>query len=464
MQMSKSKDCIVSGMDVSVADTLDAISSLVSPVVRSCHVGNNTSNIWGWLAIGLNTKLVQYDHTLYGVDENCMPWLVLGDRGRILACFDHRGKPRRSAIGQHVNLHMQQIDPKYRSHLNYAIHADYNQQDLMLYHMGIVQELSRNLNNSKPSFDSKELLSIPEVIESVLQYAVKKRALDLIFDRWIRRRGKKRYLTVQKIREIEYPQPDGVRITEANGIEVFSGNAQDLKMQMFTALDAICKRLTEGTAVTDISYPWLTVSFSYMAAALKEYSMDPDQRHFWHAGGSSSQYYINDKDVKKNFRRLRDLLAAAGSIPQNATITMIPTYSCQLFATNPNSLVRLAEMIECWRRFLQGNEVTMQKHLRRLATVSHPFEAIEDAYPEVPKRTLETLLHLLARFNAEDLNVLPVAHAAYIGHATYNKFGVAQHQLLNVQPIFPINFANMKWVELELLTKILAHAKFDNPE
>src|SRR5882757_3924100 len=86
-----------------IAATLAEIRQLRSPVVRSCHVGNNTANIWGWLALARHARIAQVDHTLYGVDEVCLPWMVLDDGGRSAACYDYRGEPVPSAVGRHAS-------------------------------------------------------------------------------------------------------------------------------------------------------------------------------------------------------------------------------------------------------------------------------------------------------------------------------------------------------------------------
>ena len=77
---------------MNIAETLAEIDDLVAPVVRSCHVGNNTANNWAWLVLAPNSRMVQYDHTMYGVDEVAAAWLRLGDYGSVDAGVNYKGE------------------------------------------------------------------------------------------------------------------------------------------------------------------------------------------------------------------------------------------------------------------------------------------------------------------------------------------------------------------------------------
>src|SRR5205807_2398553 len=87
------RSLIAGCMDMTVAETLDVLAELKSPVVRTCHYGNTPANNLGWIALAKNTYFGSMDHTLYGIDDIFLPWVLLGDRGRVEACFDHRGEP-----------------------------------------------------------------------------------------------------------------------------------------------------------------------------------------------------------------------------------------------------------------------------------------------------------------------------------------------------------------------------------
>lgn len=54
-----------------------------------------------------------------------------------------------------------------------------------------------------------------------------------------------------------------------------------------------------------------------------------------------------------------------------------------------------------------------------------------------------------------------MAHAADLGHPTYNEYGLAQHNLLGTRPLYPEGFRELRWGEAELLVKALAHLALD---
>ena len=60
----------MSCMQMEIGKTLQAVRSLKSPVIRSFHIGNNTLNNWAWLDLARNTRMVQFDHTLYGMGRS----------------------------------------------------------------------------------------------------------------------------------------------------------------------------------------------------------------------------------------------------------------------------------------------------------------------------------------------------------------------------------------------------------
>lgn len=108
-------------MNESVEHTLTKIEKLRAPVIRSCHIGNNTVNNWGWLNLARNTRMVQYDHTLYGVDEVAVPWVALSDHGKVARCLTHKGEEVRDFTGSHVNKMIPAMDRRYSAYLNFGI-------------------------------------------------------------------------------------------------------------------------------------------------------------------------------------------------------------------------------------------------------------------------------------------------------------------------------------------------------
>lgn len=452
-------------MGETIEATLAATEQLASPVARSCHVGNNTSNVWGWLALSRNTKLVQFDHTRYGMDENCLPWLVLGPRGRIAACYDHDGAPSPQWIGRHVNEHLPALDRRYFGHLNYGIHARYGDGDLLLHHVAVAAALSQRMNGSVPSFDSAELLTAVPLVRDVVAAFVEARALDAAFDRWVRTsRGRRAYIVSQALARFEYPRAGEVEIVDTNGLRVFAGDARALSDRLIDGAEQVRARLTRGTPVGKVAYPWFTTELAYAIQSVLEYRADPRQRRFWHAGGSSSQYYINELPVRASFARVRDVLAGADLLPAGYRLTMIPTYGCQLFATAAPARAVLDEIVRVWRAYLGARRPAFARRLLALHRSVRPFELGRRACELAEPAFLRALDALVDEFDALDRNVLPVAHAPYLGHPTYNKYGAAQHELLDATPQFAAEFRALRWEEAELLVKVLAHVRADRLE
>lgn len=445
-----------------IASTLDEISRLATPVARSCHVGNNTSNVWGWLSLSANTRLVQFDHTRYGLDENCMPWLVLADYGRIEACYDHVGREQPEWRGRHVNAHLRAIPQKYFALLNYGIHTDYRDEDLILHHCRVARELSWQVNASRPSYDSSEAVSIAPALRGAIHAFADNRALHLVFDRWVRTtRNRKRYTIAHKIGLIEYPRKGTIKITGRDGSPVFEGGAGSLADHFQDGIRQVSARLTDGTPVQNADYPWFSLVFSYLAGSVKEFLKDPQQTHFWHAGGSSSQYYVNDVGIQARFDQTRDLLVQCRLLPEDAKLTFVPTYCCQLFATRSDSLALLDELLDLWRAHVRANRDETARWVRRLTAASHPLEVSVQAYDALPERLRTRLRQRVSAFNNVDPNRLPVAHMANIRHATYNKFGLSQQRLYGQEIRFPKGFTYLTWGEAELLIKVLAQQSAD---
>ena len=70
--------------------------------------------------------------------------------------------------------------------------------------------------------------------------------------------------------------------------------------------------------------------------------------------------------------------------------------------------------------------------------------------------TLKDVVRRVVEFNSIDPHQLPIANIANHGHPTYNKYGIAQRNLLAATPLFPKSLQEMPWVETELLVKTLA--------
>lgn len=447
-------------MALRISDTLAEISVLRSPVARSCHVGNNTANNWGWLALAGNAYLLQYDHTLYGVDEVCIPWAVIGDYGLVEGYYNHKGEPQLEAVGKHVNTLMQKVDRKYFAHLNYGIFADYNGTDLIAYHYHLAAELSRALNSSEVSTDSNELLALRKLLSEVIRDFFKRKLLHLVFDRWIStsRRG---YVTMSKLHNIQYDSMGGVSIYDTNSNVVFRGSFDDLLEMFFEGLRCVTKRLLTGHSLPRINYPWITICFSYLSSAVKEYYFDSSQMMFWHGAGSTSQYYINSDTMRDQFNTLTNLLVAWGYLPSAMHLYMVPTYCCQLFATSAEAVTVLNSLMSLWKDYLLAHRELVMQYTSHLEETTDPLAVSAEFYKTIDVSFLEQLKRVLTEFNAIDANRLPIAHIAGQKHPTYNKYGISQISLLDKNPIFPDGFKELSWGEAEMLIKTLANIVID---
>lgn len=448
-------------MRAPIAETLGAISELASPVVRTCHVGNNTSNIWGWLRLAGNTYLGLYDHTLYGVDENCIPWLRLGDDGRIEACFDHRGGARPEEIGRHVNDHLAQAERKYFAHLNYGIFGQVGGEDLITSHYRLAERLSRGMNGRSVRLRTQEVLDERETFSALIHDFFRHRKLDLLFNRWVRTTGKKGYAVAKKILAIEYLVGERVAIEAASSGTVFEGTAEELVATFLDGMEKVSRRIIDTTPLGRVSYPWFENFFNFLTYAIREFRLDPAQRVFWHAGGSSSSFYINHASVQQGLRELTLLLEAWGYLPAGSQVRILPTFCCQLFATVADSLPILEALIATWRDWLERHPRLAGAMTDRLHQTTESFPVGGDLVEALDAPCRGELLRRVEEFNTLDRNRLPIAHAADLGHRTYNKFGIAQHHLLDVEPRFPKGFTDMSWGEAELLVKALGHLTLD---
>ncbi|MDY7091409.1 MAG: hypothetical protein SX243_00405 [Acidobacteriota bacterium] len=448
---------LTSAMDAGIAETLETVAGLASPVVRTCHVGNNTSNVWGWLALAGNAYLGQYDHTLYGVDENCIPWVLLGDDGVVEACFDHKGQPRPEEVGQHVNQHLAKAQRKYFAHLNFGIFGQHQGEDLITSHYRLAERLSRQMNGRGVRIRSQEVLDEAELFRSLIHDFFRHRKLDLLFNRWVRTTGKKGYAVAKKIRSIEYGAGGRATITAASSGTVFEGTAEELMEAFLDGMAKVSHRIRTAEPLGKISYPWFENFFNFLTYAAREHRTDPDQRVFWHAGGSSSQYYIHHEWVQSGFAELTELLEAWGYLPVGARVSIIPTFCCQLFATTEDSLPLLEALLAAWQEWLEERGEVAEALVQRLNTATDAFAVGAAVAEELAGPQGEELVRRMDAFNGADRNRLPIAHAADLGHPTYNKFGVAQHHLLGVEPLYPWAFRELTWGQAELLIKALGH-------
>jgi hypothetical protein len=451
-------------MEMRIGPTLATIGELRSGIARSCHIGNNTANNWAWLALAPNTQMIQFDHTLYGMDEVAVPWVLLGDRGIIDACYDHRGRQQTQHEGLHINCVLPAIDRGYLSHLNYGIFADHRGEDLVSAHCRTSDRLCKQINDSSLTFDSTEILAAQALLRDVIRGYARLAMLDRVFDRWVRT-ARKGQIIIEPLRRIETKGADQVCFIGMNGETLFDGELDRLVNLLFEGMAAVTGRLLGSPGIARVSYPWLTLSFTYLVRALKEYQIDPHQRTFWHAGGSASSYYINGQAIQVQFDEHRATLTSLGYIPQDAHLRFVPTYCAQLFALNTDGLGVLSRLLALWLDVCRAHKHEMDASVFELGTAVDPSEIVMSVYRLLTSAELQSIRELQALFNEQSQHRLPIAHVPRRPiHRTYNKYGIAQRHLLEQRFLFPENLGNLSWGEAELFVKILGLLALHEPE
>jgi hypothetical protein len=451
--------CLVPSLHLTVRETRERIAGLRCPVSRTSHIGNNTVNNWAWLALGRNTCMLQWEHSLYGIDDIFIPWTVLGDGGLVEACYDALGEAHPEAVGDHVTRVFRQADRKFQRHLCYGIFAQHAGEDLIAGHCRLAEEIGRRLNGLPVVFQSTELLGLRDLLARLVRDLCRERSLDLLFNRWVRR-SRKGHLVILKLKGIEYPAPGEVALATKDGMEMFRGSVEKLLELFFAGLAAVDRRLRTGEPPPVEHYPWIHGYAVYLLCAVKEHHLDPAQESFWHGGGSSSQYYIHDPEVAGYVDGFRDTLARLGYLPPALRIRLIPTFSAQLFATRQESLVVLEELLEAWQALLAACPETPLL-LERLASEPLPRPIAQQLCRALDGRATAELVRRVDLFNALDRHQLPIANVANCEHSTYNKYGMAQRHLLDAPPLFPEGLLDRPWGEAELLIKVLAELLID---
>jgi hypothetical protein len=442
-------------MHLTVGETVERIAGLRSPVARTSHIGNNTVNNWAWLALGRNTFMLQWEHSLYGIDDIFIPWTVLGDGGIVEACYDALGAPHPEAAGQHANDVFRQADRKFQRHLSYGIFARYGEEDLIAHHCRLATRIGERMNGLPVVFQSAELLGLRDLLSRLVRDLCRERSLHLLFNRWVRR-SRKGHLVILKLKSIDYPAPGEIALTTKDSMEMFRGSIDDFLDLFFAGLQGVADRLRTGEPPAFEHYPWIHGYAVYLLCAVKEHHLDPAQESFWHGGGSSSQYYIHEEDVAGYVDTFRDVLERLGYLPAGLRIRLIPTFSAQLFATRPESLSALESLLGFWRQALRDQDSETRHALSRLASEpkARPIaQAFRDA---LDASVTAELVRRVDALGALDPHRLPIANVANCDHPTYSKYGMPQRGLLTATPLFPEQLLTMRWGEAELLVKVLA--------
>jgi hypothetical protein len=439
-----------------IGKTLEEISELPEPIIRSCHIGNNTSNNWAWLKLAGNTRMVQFDHTLYGVDEVAVAWSMLGDNGIVKAWFTYDGKPIENTIGSHVNDVIRNVSRKYSAYLNYGTFADYQGEDLFRGHYRISEALRLSLDAQPLSFDCLEIIRSTDLLADVLHDVMRRRLLHKVIDRWVKC-SKNGQPIMQRIARIEEGDDGSIQIWNTNRELLYRGDENKLIESLLSGARSVVDRVLDGTPPHAVNYPWLNVAFNYMTHTLQEYSHDPGRSVFWHAGGSASSYYINSNVVRTQFCELAEIFCDMGFLPAQARLRFIPTFSCQLFGTTTEARSILESVIDIWRDIGQVHQQEMDEAINQLALADDPSEAVNKFWSKLTAVQIADLTSLLDAFNSVSRNRLPVAHIAQRPiDPSYNKYGISQSSLLGQQILFPSNLMSLTWGQAELLIKVLA--------
>jgi hypothetical protein len=442
-----------SAFDWTIDDTLAASSANPRPVGRSCHLGNNIAHNWGWLHQQPNSRLLLFDHTLYGVDRNCVPWTVLGDDGMIDAWLDHRGEPDESFVGRHVSVGLERIPSKLHNHLNFAIYGTVGGEDLLARHVRVLGEISAGLNGSSLTLACEELLQAREIVERLTLRAAEHSLLPSLFKRWVRS-SRTGHVVMRRITSIER-DGNGLTIVDADGKLVFRGDFNDLFATWWSGLQAVSDRLRHGTRIDELSYPRLAPPVPYLLTAALDFLADPDRTELWHAGGSESQYYVRDMGFQIAFAEIGDLLVEERCLPSRAVVRIVPTLSCQLYATEAANVPLLDELLDLWRELLSTN-TQIRDAADALAAHPDPVLVGRTAVSAMPPRTRDRVIATVKQFNVNDVNHLPVGHVSSPRSPSYNKYGMCQTTFAGRTPHMPDSWRTFKWSELELLIKLIA--------
>lgn len=447
---------VTTHMEAGIAETVAHIRELASPVVRSCHIGNNTANVWGWLSYAGNARLVQYDHTLYGLDTHCLPWAVLGDAGRVLASYAPDGRVRHEDIDGHVTDMLARLGPEHRYRLMHGVFVDHAGEDLMLRHRRVAARLAGDLNGSEVSFDALELARRKHLVGELLRYLGTRDELDAMFDRWVRlsRRG---HAIIRGLRDIRTDRCGLVRVVDLDGAVPFEGPVDDLIDAFVSGIEAVAARLVHGSRYTGLGYPWITLPFAYAVNAVFEAAADPAARTFWHAAGSASQYYVNEPAFQQRAARLFDILEAGGFLPRGSQLRMIPTFSFQLFALTDDGAMALDDLLAAWRTHLRTHRAAAEGALAALATTTDPHPLAAAYADSLDHREARRLLDAVGHINSVDRNTLPVAHGPGQPLPRFTAYGLSQESMTGCRPLFPETFGALTTAEAELLVNVLAH-------
>lgn len=449
--------------DDRVSGTLETIRSLRAPVLRSCHVGNNGSYNFGWLALAANTRFCMYDHTTYGADRVCHPWMIVGDRGRIRHAFSLDGSPRSDLQGLHVSAPQAVVPVKHRSVLNFGVRAHLDGVPLVTRHYLRNRQLAESINGKAPTFDSELLRDHFDVLLRLVEALADQQRLDLLFDRWVASKNGK--AIVLRLAGIQC-RGHNVSMVAADGTVLFDGDLAGLLDKLRVGLERVVRRVGFGEPQHEFDYPWLRLEAAYLFGAVCESVADPSQRRFYHAGGLTSPYYMNTPAFQQSFAHVGDAIKEAGLLPSDAEFVVIPIGACQFFS-RPHAAPLLDELLECAIGALRSisSPATVSAGLREMAASDTSWTL--PLLGGVHARARDRLRQLVREFNKTDPNGLPSCLRTndLTRFTRYGADGIGEGVASSEEPLhFPPALTAMTWGEAEWIVQALGEMCADVPE
>ena len=449
-----------------ISDTLTTVRGLGQPVIRSCHIGNNGSYNFGWLALAGNTRFVMYDHTTYGADRLCFPWMVLGDYGRIKLAFDYSGVARAELVGRHVREPETEVASRYRSLLNYGIAATVGDRHLTTWHFQQNSKIATAINGKIPTFDSEAILEHYDLLSHIVRTFAAREQLGNLFDRWVvTRRGR---TVLLRIGDIKVDGGRQILIKGTDGAHLFQGSIGDLLAATRKSIEVVVSHIIKGTPLTPVSYPWPRLVFSYLFGSTVEFALAPQQTTFFHAGGLTSPYYMLDQEFLNSFTGLAKLMMEDGFLPHAFELAVLPIGVCQLFARRDNVEileVLLSTAVKSLRA--QATSDSIRGALRSLGgDLAQSSHARLPLLEHLGAGLHEKIRHQVRMFNQTNRNRLPVWFRGGAAGTRYGAMGAGDTQDADIYAdiTFPGTLGELTWGEAEWILQALGELFVDEPE
>ena len=452
--------------DDTVSATLEAIGRLAAPVLRSCHIGNNGSYNFGWLALAGNTRLCMYDHTTYGADRVCHPWLVVGDRGRILRAFGVDGMTRPELQGLHVSAPEVAVPVKHRSILNFGLAAHIDGIPLVTWHHDRNRRLALAVNGSLSTFDAKQMQIHFALLTRITEFFAARGRLDVLFDRWVTvRRGRVMLMRIGQL----VVEAGTVSIWGTDGALLFGGTLAAMLTSLESGLASVVQRVTTGSTADRLDYPWIRLGVAYLFGAACEFASDAGQRRFYHAGGLTSPYYMDEAPFRAQFTQAETLLVEGGFLPFGVEFVVVPIGACQFFARSGAASL-LDDLLATAVAVLRAHALpqAVSRALRLLA-----LSGASGAAPQPPllagldASACESLRQLTLAFNEIDPNTLPscLRVGDFNGFTRYGADGLGAGAVESgVKLHFPALLRELSWGEAEWILQVLGELHAGEPE